>query len=79
MEFATSNYDIDFPVLSKPNPHVFLQESLCVFYFHVSRTRDINMVLKIGKYFETLLEYIRDHMKKHGHFEYLFSFSKIDP
>ena len=77
MEFATSNYDIDFPVLSKPNPHVFLQESLCVFYFHVSRTRDINMVLKIGKYFETLLEYIRDHMKKHGHFEYLFYLASL--
>ena len=27
--FCTINYDIDFPVLSTPNPHVFLQESLC--------------------------------------------------
>ena len=37
MEFATSNYDIDFPVLSTPNPHVFLQESLCVFLIFMFR------------------------------------------
>lgn len=78
MEVAiSSKYDLEFPVLSRPNPHVFLQHALCVFYFHISRTRDINMVLKIGKYLEMLIEYIRDHMKERDHFEFLFYLASL--
>lgn len=65
-------YDSNFPLLVKPSPHVFLQQQLCVMYFHLVRTHDINVVLKIGKHFEMLIEYIQLNMKEGNQQDFLF-------